>query len=272
MEGNPESLSAEILTAARAAGINRLSIGIQSLNDAELRTLGRLHNARDVETAVLRARNAGFSNCGVDLMYGIPAQTTASWEATLRRAIALETEHLSLYALTVEPDTPFGRDHVRTDDDVQASMYEQAIDILASEGFEHYEISNWARPGFRCRHNMVYWSNREYMGVGVAAASYFNGCRYTNTGTIEKYIDGIGRNESVVEESETIDDNLRLSEELILKLRCADGVKITDTIHNAYGAVIERLIEQGLLCRADQRLTLSRKGLFLATQVLQEFV
>ncbi len=180
LEANPGSITAEYLRGLREIGFNRLSIGIQSFDDEELVMLDRIHTGDDARTAFAAARDAGFDNVNLDLIYGLSEQPLAAWQRNLEEALALAPEHLSLYALTVEDGTPLARDVERgrtqaPDPDMQAEHYEWTQDRLARAGYEHYEISNWARPGRRCKHNLVYWENREYLGLGAGAHSFLNG-------------------------------------------------------------------------------------------------
>ncbi|HEY0798371.1 MAG TPA: radical SAM family heme chaperone HemW, partial [Candidatus Baltobacteraceae bacterium] len=192
VEVNPDLALCEAFEAYRAAGVTRLSIGVQSFDDAELRTLGRQHRAADVRTVVARARAAGFENVSLDLMFGVPGQTAHGLQRSLEAAIALDCEHISAYGLTVEEGTPYARWHERdpqafVSNDDEAEFYARAIDTLAAAGYEQYEISNFARPGFACAHNRQYWNNESYLGLGVGAASYRNGERRTNTRDLEAY-------------------------------------------------------------------------------------
>ena len=182
MEVNPGTVDDDYLKAVRKSGVNRLSLGVQSLNERELVLLGRIHTAGQAKDAVRFARGAGFDNLNLDLIYGLPGQTLTDWQCSLDEALALEPEHLSLYALTLEEDTPMWNAVSQgllpaPDPDLSADLYELAEDRLAANGYKHYEISNWARPGRECRHNLAYWRNLPYLGVGLAAHSCLNGHR-----------------------------------------------------------------------------------------------
>ena len=182
-EANPGSSDATKFAAMREAGFNRLSIGVQSFDDDLLVALDRFHTAGEAERALQAARDAGFTNLNLDLMFGLPKQNLPLWEASLERALALGTEHLSLYALTLEPGTRFERMEAGgkldlPDEDVELSMYERSIALLTAAGLEHYEVSNFARPGCRSQHNQVYWRNEEYLGIGPGAVSYLDGRRW----------------------------------------------------------------------------------------------
>ncbi|MFH1369292.1 MAG: radical SAM family heme chaperone HemW [Elusimicrobiota bacterium] len=271
-EANPESLSEEKLGALKVEGVNRLSIGAQSFCERNLSYLGRIHTEDAVKKAVAAARKHHFSNIGLDLIYGVPGQTLPEWQADLKKAVSLKPEHISAYPLTIEPDTPLHSEGTEVDEDFQAELYEWTMDYLFSEGYQHYEISNWSLPGFKCRHNMIYWDNQEYMGVGAAAASYFKGVRRKNCGTIEEYISRAAAGKDISEESETIDPVTKISEEIILKLRCAGGVEVSEYIASRYGETINKFLEQKLLERRDKSVRLTKRGFILANQVMREFV
>lgn len=271
-EANPESLSDEKLRLLKKAGVNRLSIGAQSFSDEELAWLGRVHSVRDFERAFQTGQRFGFSNINIDLIYGLPGQSLSAWKKNLEKAVSCSSQHLSLYPLTIEPDTVFGNSGVQADGDLQADMYEWSMDFLEKEGFVHYEISNWARPGYTCRHNLTYWQNGEYIGVGAAAASHRNGRRWKNRMCIDTYIAAVMSQGDLVEESEDIGRVQRLSEDIILKLRCRSGIPLSGPVHDHYGTKIEELIGQKLLERCGANIRLTRRGILLANQVLKEFV
>jgi oxygen-independent coproporphyrinogen III oxidase len=194
LEANPGSVTLESLLGLHQAGFNRISFGVQSFHPDELRLLERIHDPYDVFEAVRWARKASFQNLNLDLIYGLPAQTLARWQASLRRAVELAPEHLSLYALTIENGTPFGRWAARgllplPDPDLAADMYEAASDYLAGQGYEQYEISNWSKPGFQCQHNLQYWRNLPYLGFGAGAHGCANGLRISNAVRINTYLD-----------------------------------------------------------------------------------
>ena len=272
VEGNPESLEFEKLVILKSLGVNRLSIGVQSFDDEELIRLGRVHTAGDFVNAYGNARILGFKNLGLDLIYGISGQSFWQWKKNLIRAVSFDSEHISLYPLTVEEGTPFYRDGITTDEDVQATFYEWSIDFLRRRGYEQYEISNWSKKGFRCTHNLNYWHNGEYIGIGVSAASYFGSRRYKNTSDIMSYIEKACSNGDLCEESEQIGRDKQLSEEIILNLRCAQGVKWSVEKHNKYGSVVTDLMRQSLLEIDGQNIRLTRKGKLLANQVMMRFV
>jgi len=200
LEANPGTVDAEYLRGLVALGVDRLSLGVQSFHDDELRALDRLHSASEAEEAYRQARRAGFRSVNLDLIYGLPGQPLERWQATLERAIALGPDHLSLYALTVEEGTKLAHDVARgvapaPDPDVQADMYEWSSERLAAAGYEHYEISNWARPGHRCRHNLAYWQCRPYLGLGAGAHSCLpwgdGWCRFWDVYSPRRYIQAV---------------------------------------------------------------------------------
>ncbi|MGH2585560.1 MAG: radical SAM family heme chaperone HemW, partial [Dehalococcoidia bacterium] len=214
LEANPGTVDLAYLRGLREIGINRLSIGVQSLDDGELRMLDRIHDAGTAIEAYEAARAAGFDNVNLDLIFGVAGQTLAGWERTLRRAIALAPEHLSLYALTIEEGTALAAQIARgiapePDADLQAAMYERTQDLMAAAGYEHYEISNWCRPGFECRHNLVYWQDGEWLGLGPGAHSHLDGRRFAVVRSPGAYIDRVaqanGRGSRAVERTPQID-------------------------------------------------------------------
>jgi oxygen-independent coproporphyrinogen-3 oxidase len=284
VEINPDlGLCAE-LPALRAAGANRLSIGVQSFARNELRALGRRHTAQDVETVVARARAAGFANVSIDLMFGVPGQTEASWSESLDRALALGIDHLSTYGLTIEPDTPYARWHQRNpgaffDDDREARLYAIAIERAARAGFEHYEISNFARPGYRCVHNENYWRNGSYLGLGVGAASYLAGVRSTHTRDLEAYCGAALAGGVIPGESERLVGDERTGEATMLALRTLEGVDTREfrerydvDFHARYRTVIAELTAAGMLQLAGERVQLTERGRYLANDVCGAFL
>lgn len=279
--GYQSSVISETGCGLLPAGFNRLSLGVQSLNDDELRQLGRVHDAEEAVEAFHEARAAGFGNISVDLMYGIPGQTSTSWHQTLEGALDLGSEHVSLYSLTVEEGTPFHRMQCEgrlelPGSDIEAAMYEDAIRTLTSAGFVHYEISNFARPGFESRHNTRYWRNEPYFGFGAGAASYIEGTRSASVTDVEEYIRRVEAGESVTESEEHLAGREAMGETMFLGLRMLQGVDLRDSRYaeaeRIFAPEIEGLIERGLLERADGFLRLTHRGLFLANEVFAKFV
>ncbi|OGS17938.1 MAG: hypothetical protein A2219_02005 [Elusimicrobia bacterium RIFOXYA2_FULL_50_26] len=271
-EANPESLTAAACKSFAENGVNRLSIGVQSFNDSELAMLGRIHTSRDAVAAFLRARKAGFKNVSIDLIYGLPGQSERAWLENLKRAMALGPDHLSIYPLTIEHDTPLSRAGTVVSQDSQAALYEIAMDYLQSCGFEQYELSNWAKPGYACRHNLVYWNNESYIGLGPAAASYLNGRRFKNIDSVSGYISAIKSGKNAVSETDEISTRVKLAEEMILKLRLNGGVALRTGITDIYGDSIKKLTSSRLIETAGSHIRLTRKGKLLANQVFMEFV
>ena len=285
LEANPGTVDEIYLTAVRKAGINRLSLGVQSLDDGELALLGRIHTSSEARDAIRFARNAGFTNLSLDLIYGLPGQTLKSWHTTLGEVIDLNPKHISLYPLTLEDDAPLRtaiqrRESPQIDPDLTADQYELAQDTLAAHGYLHYEISNWAKEGYECRHNLVYWHNLPYLGVGVAAHSYVDGHRLANTTDLDSYLNAFSRNLSPAWAlDEEIGPELQLSETVILGLRLSEGIGLDDIKHR-FGIDLLRHYEQqvgetaalGLLEYSGQGVRLTRRGRLLGNEVFWRFL
>ncbi|MGH9842448.1 MAG: coproporphyrinogen-III oxidase family protein, partial [Blastocatellia bacterium] len=283
-EANPGSVSLEYLKALRATGVNRLSFGVQSFDDGELRMIGRTHSAEEAREAVRSARAAGFGNVSLDLIAGLPEQKTETWRRNLDEAFVLRPDHLSVYLLELYKDAPLlhriERGELRAiDDELTVAMYFALKDEAERRGFEHYEISNWARPGFESRHNLKYWTGAPYWAFGVSAAGYDGQLRWSNTRNIHEYLERIERGESPVAEQTALDDDDRQSEALFLKLRLKDGVDLGDhlsrfgvNVLERYRDEIERLHEAGLIELTQERMKISRAGTVLANEVFAAFV
>lgn len=270
-EVNPESVTPEKLEALRAIGVNRISVGLQSTSDEDLRLLGRVHSFNDYAAAWRSVRAAGFSNCGSDLIYGLPGQTLAGWQSVLAETAANEPEHLSLYALSVEPGTPLAARGARADADLQADMYEWAVSFLTSRGYEHYEISNWAKPGFRSRHNLLYWRGGSYVGVGASAASFDGTRRFVNERSPAVYCARLSAGASPVAEEEAVDEELRGRERVMLGLRLSDGVP-RSAIPVSHAAALDSFLSQGLMEQHDGAVRLTDRGMLVSNVILREFV
>ncbi len=229
LEANPDSITVQQLYRLRKAGFNRISIGVQSDDDAQLKSLGRPHSFRQAQTAVSLARRAGFSNVSVDLMFGLPSQSREQWMNTLRNTVTLlKPDHISCYGLKVEPGTRLYeyKDCANLpDDDVQADMYFYAVQTLEELGYAQYEISNFCRPGMECRHNLKYWFGEPYLGFGPAAASDFGGKRYTAQADLEQYIRGMTEQGVILSQCDTIAQKERAGEYLMLRLRTSHGIE-----------------------------------------------
>lgn len=283
-EANPESISQNYLEELRSAGVNRLSFGAQSFDDGELRMIGRTHTSEAAREAVRAARAAGFANVSIDLIAGLPEQKMETWRRNLEEAFALAPDHLSVYLLELYKDAPMlhriNRGELRAiDDDLTVEMYFALVDEAERRGFEHYEISNWARPGSESRHNLKYWTGAPYWAFGVSAAGYDGRERWSNTRNIHEYLTRIESGQSTLVERIELDDDDRQSENLFLRLRLKDGVDLDEHSRrfgvNAlerYRDEIERLREAGLVELGENRLKISRAGAVLANEVFAAFV
>jgi oxygen-independent coproporphyrinogen-3 oxidase len=269
-EANPDTVDQTYLRGLRRAGVTRLSMGLQSFDPAVLRSLERIHSAESAVTAFRAARAAGFDVVYLDLIYGAEGETIASWRETLERTIALEPDHVSAYALTIEPATALGRKVAAglspaPDGDVQADMYAAACDALGAAGYEHYEVSNWARPGRRCVHNVGYWEGRPYLGLGAGAHSYRDGRRWWNVRPPQQYLDEVAAGRLPVGGEETLTGDERQLERLLLGLRMAEGVP-QEWIGDAASA--DDFVAQGLAARRAGRLALTDRGMLLANELV----
>jgi putative oxygen-independent coproporphyrinogen III oxidase len=268
VECNPDSAEPEQLAEYAAAGVNRLSFGVQSMQPHVLAELGRTHDPAGVERAVHAARAAGFEHINLDLIYGTPCESVDDWRASLDGALALDPDHVSAYALTVEPGTPLGQDIARggrraPDDDDQAEKYEIADDVLHAAGFDWYEISNWARPGAHCRHNLLYWEQGDYLAIGAAAHGHSDGRRWWNLRTPERYIAAINANGSPEAGAELLDGPTRAEEALYLAIRTRAGALIPRGAEQQ----VDELVADGLVESSDGRMRLTRRGRLLASEV-----
>ena len=260
VECNPDSVSASAFAAYRAAGVNRLSFGAQSTAPHVLASLGRTHRPGDLEAAVDMARAAGLTNFNVDLIFGAVGESAHDWARTLNDVLALEPAHVSAYALMVEAGTPLARDPARhPDDDDQAEKYALADAVLTGAGFANYEISNWARTGHECRHNLLYWRQGDYRGIGCAAHSHEHGRRWWNVRAPERYIAAISDGRSPVAGSEDLDPATRELERLQLALRTAEGIPAA--------ALPPDPALDGLVVMDGTRARLTREGRLLANEV-----
>jgi putative oxygen-independent coproporphyrinogen III oxidase len=274
VECNPDSVDPGKLRAYGAAGVNRVSFGVQSMRAHVLVALGRTHDPDNVARAIGWARDAGIDRVNLDLIYGTPGESDADWEATLDAALALAPGHVSAYALTVEPGTPLGKavaagDRAAPDDDDQATKYEIADDRLTDAGLSWYEVSNWARPGDECRHNLLYWEGGDYAAVGCAAHGHTAGRRWWNVRTPERYVAAVQAGTSIEAGSETLDADARRAETMVLALRTAGGIKLPGPGADPGGMVAwtDELIDRGLLARAGERAVLTRSGRLLGNEV-----
>jgi oxygen-independent coproporphyrinogen-3 oxidase len=268
VECNPDSVDGPKLAAYRHAGVNRLSFGVQSMQAHVLAELGRTHDPENVERAVRHARDAGFTSLNLDLIYGSPSESVDDWRRTLDAALALEPEHVSAYALTVEPGTPLGKavaagTRAAPDDDDQAEKYELADDVLGATGRGWYEISNWAQPGHECRHNLVYWRQEDYVAIGAAAHGHTRGRRFWNLRTPERYAAAVRDGATTEAGAEVLEPEARAEEALFLAVRTVQGIPVEPPI----AAAVDGLVTDGLLDRAGDRAVLTRRGRLLASDV-----
>jgi oxygen-independent coproporphyrinogen-3 oxidase len=295
LEANPSELTRGHLEGLRDSGVNRLSMGVQSLHDEELRQLDRLHSAERAVAAFHDARAAGFDNVNLDLIYGLIEQPIERWQSTLERAIELGPEHLSCYALTVEPGTALYYQVEKgmlpePDADVAADQYEWTRERLADAGYQQYEISNWARPDRECRHNLVYWRAQSYLGLGAGAHSFFAGNRLANVDAPTRYVEAIdrsyeeraarGRGElHQIAGGETPDATTAMADALILGLRLIEGVDVASfearfdaDLEAGFGATFAKYEQLGILDRSDGRLRLTDRGLLLSNELFVELL
>ena len=304
LEANPGTVTPVSLRDLRRLGFNRISFGVQSAHPDELRQLERIHDFFDVIESVKWARQAGFENLNLDLIYGLPGQTLSRWQESLRRAVELGSEHLSLYALTIEQGTPYGRWAARglmpvPDPDLAADMYEWSSEYLQGQGYEQYEISNWAKPGYQCRHNLQYWRNLPYLGFGAGAHGCAKGLRISNVLRIKIYIDHLSPDPLIPDGlfplspatvSQTrLTPRVEMQETLMVGLRLTqEGVSATEfqarfglELQNVFGKEIDELVGLGLLewknpCEGSEPLQglvcLTQRGRLLGNQVFMRFV
>lgn len=259
VESNPDDVTVDMMHTFAAAGVNRVSIGVQSMVPQVLLSLGRTHVPANVERAVIAVREAGITTFNLDLIYGGAGERLADWERTVRGALALEPTHISAYALTIEAGTPLATQPERhPDDDDLADKYELADDLLTAAGLSNYEVSNWAVPGHECEHNSIYWRQGDYQAFGCAGHSYRNGRRFWNVRTPDRYIDLVGRGELVEAAGEELDPDARRIERLQLQLRMRDGVPL---------AALDGDELPGLVERHGDRWVLTRHGRLMANEV-----
>jgi oxygen-independent coproporphyrinogen-3 oxidase len=284
MEANPNSVTAAMLDRLRQAGVNRLSIGVQSFSDALLQNIGRAHSGAEAAAAVKLARTAGFANISLDLMYGLPGQDSATWEETLRMAVDLRPAHISAYELTIEGGTPFaalagqGKLALPGEEETLA-MFAGARKILAAGGYSHYEISNYARAGFACSHNVNYWENNSYLGLGSSAVSCFSGVRLKNEENPDRFTAMVHAGGLPFIEGEFLPLGARFRETVIMGLRMTAGVSIARleqqfgmTPGEHYGRILQELLAEGMVQEEGGRLRLTEQGLLLANRVMAQLV
>lgn len=281
IEANPATVNKKSLRAIRRAGVNRLSIGLQSANDDELRALGRIHTAEDFAETFEDARDAGFKNISVDLMYGIPNQSYKSFMNTIKYVAELAPEHISMYNLKIEDGTPFGEMRgslVLPDEDTEYNMYEDGVKLLASVGYNRYEMSNFSKEGYESRHNLKYWTGADYLGFGAAAHSYFCGERYSIVKNATAFVDGIQVLESginVIAESRYIDRRESMNEYVMLRMRLEEGVsakaferRFGVSFSSAFGKYLDEYVPDGFVTKKGDTYKFSTKGMFVSNYIL----
>ena len=277
-ECNPATADREYLSDLLSLGVNRLSVGLQSANENELRALGRIHTYSDFVELYRNARSAGFENVSADLMYGIPEQTPESFEKTLSELVSLDPEHISAYGLKVEEGTPFGKMADRLilpDEDIEYKMYVTCTNYLLQNGYAKYEISNFARTGFESRHNIKYWKGDDYIGFGVSAHSYFEGVRYSNSRDIKGYIAGA----DITDEKRKIPPSEQMTEYTMLGMRMSDGIDVLEfrkrfgvEFDFVYGEKLKKYIDGGYVLSNDKRRAFSDKGFFVSNFILSDIL
>lgn len=285
IEANPATLDFNMLKKYRRAGVNRISLGMQSSCDNELKALSRIHNYEDFEMSFNLARRAGFENINVDIMYGIPEQTKTSLRTTLARVCALEPEHISLYGLKIEENTPFAQIHdslMLPDEDTEFQMYMESIRYLEEQGYKQYEISNFAREGYKCRHNLKYWNCEDYLGLGPAAHSYYNGTRFSFKNDVEMYVEAIENLEQefdLTDEYYEISESERVGEYIMLRMRLTDGIN-TDKFHELFGLDFEKLygrfleyyMEHKYMQKKQSNYSFTIKGMYVSNYILSQIL
>lgn len=284
VECNPGTVDAEKLSVMKDAGVNRISFGLQAMQDAILRRLGRIHTVEEFFHSYRLAREYGFDNINIDLIFALPEQTMEAWQYTLSKTILLSPEHISTYNLVMEASTPFHEwwkkgELILPSEDTEADMFEWTIDTLISNGYSHYEICNFAKPNREVKHNMVYWNNQEYVGLGVGACGYVAGMRYTNIRAIPPYIEALGHGNKPIAETECLTGNAEKSETLMLSLRKREGLCLAEYEHRFGEAVdvefvemIQKWMDLDLIEQNETHLRLTRRGLFFANEVFVELM
>lgn len=301
IEANPGTLNHEKLSIYKKAGVNRLSIGLQSARNEELNTLGRIHTFKEFLESYDMARETGFKNINVDLMSGLPGQTLKSWEETLNKVISLNPEHISAYSLIIEEGTPFfeqydmnenehskdlnTRKRLLPDEDTERKMYHLTNKMLKENGYDHYEISNYSKPSFSCKHNLAYWERKNYLGLGVSSASLMGNLRFTNTRDITEYIRYSSDLNRIQKDISVLTKKEEMEEFMFLGLRTMKGISLKtfheyfgDSFLDIYGTISKELIQLGLLettnpvCEREQFLRLTEDGVHVSNYVMAQYL
>ncbi|WP_434170076.1 radical SAM family heme chaperone HemW [Streptococcus agalactiae] len=283
IEANPGDLTVDKIEVLQKSAVNRVSLGVQTFNDKHLKRIGRSHNEAQIYSTIDDLKTAGFQNISIDLIYALPGQTMDDVRSNVAKALSLNIPHLSLYSLILEHHTVFmnkmrrGKLHLPTED-LEAEMFEYIISEMERNGFEHYEISNFTKPGFESRHNLMYWDNVEYYGVGAGASGYLDGIRYRNRGPIQHYLKGVSEGNARLSE-EVLSKNEMMEEELFLGLRKKEGVsigkfeqKFGTSFEKRYGQIVQELQSDGLLKENNGFIQMTKKGLFLGDTVAEKFI
>ena len=283
IEANPGDLDQEKIAVLKDSPVNRVSLGVQTFNDRMLKQIGRSHLEKDIYENIANLKKAGFDNISIDLIYALPKQTMEDVKINVAKAIALDIPHMSLYSLILENHTVFMNRMRRgklplPKEDLEAEMFDYIIAELGKAGFEHYEISNFSKPGFESCHNLMYWDNAEYYGIGAGASGYVNGVRYKNHGPIRHYLQAVEAGNARVQE-EVLTLHEKMEEEMFLGLRKKSGVskkrfeeKFGLSFEDQYGAVVSELTEQGLLVADKDIVRMTKQGLFLGDTVAEKFI
>lgn len=287
IEANPGTVTREKLETYRACGINRISFGLQSTNNEELKLLGRIHTYEEFLESFCLARECGFDNINVDLISAIPKQTLASWEETLQNVIKLNPEHISAYSLIVEDGTPFAKVYGEgcpgekdlPDEEEERRIYYRTEELLKEAGYHRYEISNYAKEGKECKHNLGYWERKEYLGIGIGAASLIDNTRYSNTPDLAKYIRDAKQLNKIQLDFQELSTKEQMEEFVFLGLRKMEGISEREftenfsmNIEECYGHQIEKLLKEGLLQKRDGRIMLTRRGIDISNYAFAEFL
>lgn len=284
IEANPGDLTPEKIQVLKRSAVNRVSLGVQTFFDKQLKQIGRSHNEAQIYDSIDTLKAAGLTNISIDLIYALPNQTMEQVQENVRKALALDIPHLSLYSLILENHTVFMNKQRRgclhlPNEDIEADMFTYIIDELEKNGFEHYEISNFTKPGFESKHNLMYWDNVEYFGVGAGASGYLNGVRYRNRGPIQHYLKAIKEEGHSRLGEDILSREEMMEEEFFLGLRKKTGVSISHfeekfevSFTERYGKVVEELVEKGLLKHEEDTIRMTKKGLFLGDTVAESFI